>query len=603
MYRFRVLIVILAGLWFVASPGYAFEVNLTGSWIWGYDYFDQYGREGFFGPYDQASAAANASATKFNSMNSFIGSRTINGEQYGLVTGSDASLQWSRMEILPEIRINPAIRLRGLYQIGFGVSQFGLYPNNADIGVYNPIASGTWTYWWLSAECPWGIIVAGKRPLDWGMGALFDRRNATTETFGVWANYGPMRIGLVFHPWRGQTWTNSMAGRDVISTTFAGGPQSNVVDATPVDTIGYRLWDNDRKRNLHPEWVYVYASGPLEMGLLGEYVPIHNGPGGATSNANSLIARTYDATYEDGSVFLKYNNGRFFFNNELAYFKEQMTVQKAIDDVADFTDGGGSIFAPYNLEAWKYMVEMGAMAGPAKVSLFYSWVPGPDRRHGIWIKKQSWENVANGAQFATTQAFLPYSLLMAYQYGGGLNAINRNGEGYMTDASSFGARIDYAVACNLDLFATLFTANRVSKGWGWGCLVPSSDGTNGGGKVLLLGQQLGTDGVILTAPQNILAAPAPSIPDDSLGWEVTAGADWKLLEGLIVHLRGAYWQPGGWFKYACIDKLYANTFTTVAGVGTFVSPTAADGPSGWAINPAREIEPIFGFQGIIEADF
>ena len=602
MNRFRVILVILAGLWFFASPGYAFEVNLTGSWIWGYDYFDQYGRGGFFGPYDQASAAANAPANvKFNSMNSFLGFRTIDGEPYGLVTGADASLQWTRMEILPEIKINPAIMLRGLYQIGSGVSQYGLYANNTAIGVYNPMASGTWTYWWLEAQVPWGQIVAGKRPLVHGLGLLFDKHNATTETFGVWTNYGPMRIGLVFHPWRGQTWTNSMAGRDVVSTTCNNGPQ--IGGAPAVETMIYRLWDSDRQRNLHPEWVFIYASGPFEFGLLGEYIPIHNGPGGATSNANALISRTYDQVGEDGSFYFKYNNGRFFFNNELAYFREQLTVQKAQTDVADFADGGGSLFAPYYLEAWKYMVELGAMCGPSKLSLLYSWLPGPDRRHGIWIKKQSWENVVNGANFACTNIFLPYSLLMGYQYGGGLNAVNRNGEGFIIDASSFGARADYAVACNLNLYATLFTANRVSKGWGWGCLVPSSDGTNGGGKVLLLGQQIATDGVILTAPQNILAAPAPSIPDDSLGWEVTAGADWKLLEGLIVHLRGAYWQPGGWFKYACIDKRYANTFTTVAGVGTFVSPTAADGPSGWAVNPNRQIQPIFGFQGIIEADF
>ena len=146
----------------------------------------------------------------------------------------------------------------------------------------------------------------------------------------------------------------------------------------------------------------------------------------------------------------------------------------------------------------------------------------------------------------------------------------------------------------------------MSKGWGWGCLVPASDGTNGGGRVLLLGQQVTpVTGAILSAPQNVYVNAAPSIPDDALGWEISVGTYWKLLENLTVQLRRAYWQPGGWFKYACVDKNLAGAFSdpTKTGGITFVRPQPTDGPWGWAVNPNREIQPILGFQSIMVVSF
>lgn len=609
---FLILIVVITSLLLTVTRSPAWEVNLKGDWLWVYDYFDQYGRAGFFGTYDQTSQADNINpdGPKFNSMNSFVGFRTIDGEQYGLVTGTDASLQWMRMEFRPEIKVTQAITFRALYQIGSGVSPYGVYANSTAMGTYNPIASGTWTYWGLTAQIPWGYLSAGKRPLVWGMGALYDQRNASTEPLGITVFYGPFKATFAIHPWQGQAWINSMAGRNVISTTLGAGPQSTL-DTMPSGTITYRLFDNDRKRNFHPVILFAFSTGNYDAGVAWEYMAIHNGPGGASNNANTKIARTYDAVYEDGSIYLKYNNGKFFFNNELAWFRNEQHVQPGAENELDYTDGGGSRFAPYYNETWKYVAECGVIAGPAKLSLFYSWAPGPDRRHGVWINKQSWENAANGSNFASTQAFLPYSLLMGYQYGSGLNAIDRNGEGYITDASSLAVRLDYALAANLNIYGTLVHATRVSKGWGWGCLVPTSDGPNGGGRVLLLGQQVTpVTGVILTAPQNDYLNPAPSIPDDSLGWEISFGLDWKLLETLTATFRSAYWRPGQWFKYACVDKSLATKVENIPRQGTavvtYISPKSSSffaAPGGWAINPNREIDPIYGFQGMIQISF
>ncbi|MGC8660573.1 MAG: hypothetical protein ACP5U1_16015 [Desulfomonilaceae bacterium] len=608
----RIFIIVTACVLSTLTGASAWEVNLGGDWFWTYEYFDQFGHTGFFGMYDQAGQIDSnyPKGPKFSSMNSFVGFRSIDGQQYGLVTGTDASLQWMRMELRPEIKVNQAVTFRALYQIGYGTFPYGLYENSAATGTYNPIASGTWTYWGLTAQIPWGHFSAGKRPLVWGMGALYDQKNASTEPLTVTTFFGPYRATLGVHPWQGQAWINSMAGRNVISTTLSAGPQS-ALDAAPSLPIAYRIFDNDRKRNLHPIILFLFSSGNFEAGIAYEYMAIHNGPGGASTNENTRKAKTYDAVYEDGSIYFKFNNGSFFLNSELAWFRNQQHVQRAAQDDGDYTDGWGSRFAPYYNESWKYMMECGVLTGAAKLSLFYSWIPGPDRRHGIWINNQSWENAVNGSNFANTQVFLPYSLLMGYQYGGGLNAIDRNGEGYMTDASSAAVRLDYALAANLNIYGTLFSATRVSKGWGWGCLVPASDGENGGGKVLLLGQQVSpVNGPILSAVQNDYLNGSPSIPDDSLGWEVSMGLDWKLLENLVARFRGAYWRPGRWFKYACVDKGVATSIVNIPNPETpviaYVSPksdSALVPPGRWAINPNREIDPIFGFQTMMQISF
>jgi len=92
-------------------------------------------------------------------------------------------------------------------------------------------------------------------------------------------------------------------------------------------------------------------------------------------------------------------------------------------------------------------------------------------------------------------------------------------------------------------------------------------------------------GALLNAPQNQGPTFAPNIPYNSLGWELGVGADWKLLEGLTLRMRGAYWKVGDWFKFACIDKAVANTWN---GPLALVVPVAGDGAaigSGWGIKP------------------
>ncbi|MCL4552424.1 MAG: hypothetical protein M1305_02555, partial [Candidatus Marsarchaeota archaeon] len=76
---------------------------------------------------------------------------------------------------------------------------------------------------------------------------------------------------------------------------------------------------------------------------------------------------------------------------------------------------------------------------------------------------------------------------------------------------------------------------------------------------------------------------SPNIPDRSLGYEIDAGLDWKLLEGCTAGVLVAYWQPGKWFSYACIDR----------SVPGWESGTTANS---FGTQPGRTIDPVLGGQ-------
>ncbi len=89
----------------------------------------------------------------------------------------------------------------------------------------------------------------------------------------------------------------------------------------------------------------------------------------------------------------------------------------------------------------------------------------------------------------------------------------------------------------------------------------------------------------------VVAADAPpNILERDLGYETGGGFDWKLIEGYVLPARMAYWKPGAWFKYACVDRTQPSWNTPNAG-------------NRWGINPNREIAPIFGTRVAIEVDF
>ncbi len=233
------------------------------------------------------------------------------------------------------------------------------------------------------------------------------------------------------------------------------------------------------------------------------------------------------------------------------------------------------------------------MAGPAKISFLWAYYPGSDRRGGKLIDRQP-TIVPVFSPNGGVNLYLPYSLLLGYDYGSGNGSITRSSNhGFITDASTYGVRLDYAVAANLNAYATFLYANRVSQGYGWGWIRPDP-----APDITSPALQYGNNGTAVNPPAvggNLVdlsfATGAPNILERDLGYEIGGGIDWKLIEGYTLRARAAYWKPGAWFKFACVDRRQLNWDN---------APTAINM---WGINPNREIDPIFGVRFAIEAEF
>jgi opacity protein-like surface antigen len=637
MKRTLTVMVMLAGFLMAALTAqvHAWEFHMQTAHDWTYQYFDQSGKSGFFGPFNTpAPAGFGPAVANYTTMNFWAGSRYLNGRQFGLVTGQDAAINYTRMVLNPEFRVNPAIRIRGEYQIGnreslnqavpggFIINSYPAAINSDFYGSHRTFADGQWSQLWVSAQTPWGIVVYGKREAPWGLGLQYDGDNADRESLLVVVPYGPFRFGADWFPARGANIAYDLA------------TQFTVVNAHGFSRYP-KEWDKDGIRSINGSAFLTYESGDLSVGILYDFITFHQGPQAGSVYGPAVAPTvadtraqtiTIDSAVEDGSVFLKYNNGRFFFNTELAFIRGQTHKQPPVTQNGVPTGAGllpvpvvfagqGDPMAQHDLESWKYMAEFGTICGPTKLSMLYARTPGPDRRHGIWINHQSWENIAGGLFLGNSRLYKPYSYLMSYQYGGGLNAVNSSGEGMMTDAETYGARLDYAVAANLNVFVTGFYANRLSHGWGWGSLVPTPSSSVGVyGVVDQFGLPFVTEAGTALSPLTIAwpnITQAPSIPDNNLGYEIGAGADWKLLENMTLHLLFAYWQPGNWFKYACIDKSLLGPADVAGQLGGlippgFVAPLATTGNAigcGWGVNPNRSIDPVLAFNATLNVNF
>jgi len=635
--------VLLAGLLMAAVcvPAHAWEFAMTGNFQWNYDYVSQAGTNGFFGPQNVATGALLGTGTNWAIPNFWAGSRLISGTQLGLVTGLDASYQYQRMVMNPEIRVNPAIRIRGQYWIGgfqsynggttgydagAGTATGNALGSNTDLGsslylnqqtgsaLTRPISTGQWNLLWATAQSPWGIIVVGKRPAPFGMGLDSDgEHTVVSESLAIVAPYGPLRIGIGVYPWRQGVFLDSQRNLVGHQIPAVGGGVANTTG-----TAYPKLWDQSNIRLQLPQasWFVTYSNGPLDAGIIYLYWQQHQGPESAGTLAASvassqLFRPTIDSVIEGGVAYVKYNNGRFFFNAELDWDRwDNRFIQPLAPIGSNLPAGFGSPYQPVFNEDWSVATEFGFLCGPSKTSFLYAYIAGPDRRQGIWISKNSWNNIAFGNVPCNYALFLPYSYLMTYTYASGLNFRNSLGEGGLTDASVVATRLDYAVAANLNWYGSFIWAWR-NGGWPWGVLTidQGSAGLGGGINGLNAVQVFGINVQGGPAPQNGGPAGfAPNIPDNNLGYELTTGVDWKLLEGLTMNLRGAYWQPGEWFKFACIDRSVAT-----ATLAAFAAPYAtlpnghnALAPVGggtFGTNPGKSIDPIWAFNGQLNVDF
>lgn len=544
---------------FVVEPALPWELQMTGAMNWTYEFYNEQGAEGFFGPYNVDSGAG----TTTDNLNFWW-----NGARLALniVTGQDASKSYFWVTLDPLININQAIRLQSRIRLGqWNVPQASYYYTQDALGTDNAFSEAQMTMFWAVVSLPWGTLGVGKRPWKFGNGLQYDGSDGlSTESLVLNIPYGPFDMGVAFYPHRparrGQT-----------------------ITIDPYDLVAQPYFNHADKSGLilnDLAFYVVYGSGPLQAGVLVSYGAYHIGPEGQLLNPAGLTqapALGQDSDYFHGSIFEKYKNGRLFFNTEIAwlYWTDRLTG----------TNAGNNRPSIRYTEQWRYMIEGGAIIGPAKVSLLNAWTPGPDRRNSALINKQPaafvWHPTFD-TLLGNFDVFRPYSFILSYNYGSGLNAYNLSLDGYMRDAWVLATRMDYAVASNLNVYGTFLWAERTSKGYGWASIAPNDNN--------LPPQFAATpnDGNLQWAING--AAGSPNIPDTALGWEVNLGADWQLLEGYTVGFLIGYWKPGRWFNYACIDRSVLN----------WNQPTPGNF---WGTRPDRTIDPIVAGQFTMNFSF
>jgi hypothetical protein len=224
------------------------------------------------------------------------------------------------------------------------------------------------------------------------------------------------------------------------------------------------------------------------------------------------------------------------------------------------TGGGGSRFAPDYIESWRYMFEMGFIMGPWRISGLYAYMPGPDKRHGVLIDRQPY---ITDSDLSAQQVFGEYSIMMAGAYG---SAVGSSSD--LAEANTFGARLDFALAANLVSYASFVKVLRSSYGYGYGYIRPDISA--------------GNFGKVDYGIRGSFTDPSPAIPTRDVGWELDMGIHWQLLEGWVLGINGAYFHPGEWFKYACIDK-------SVPGWDNATLTSA----NNFGANSDRVIDPVF----------
>ncbi|MEW6533081.1 MAG: hypothetical protein AB1473_19780 [Thermodesulfobacteriota bacterium] len=564
--QFVALVAVCLCLSLGAREARAWEFDLAGSMEWKYEWYTQTGREGFFGRYDTDNGTTTVGNLNF-----------WNGGQFdtNIVTGASSGWSYFNVKLLPQIKVNEAIKLRAKFRLGTYLNPFFQDYHTQDApGTELAFSEGQWSMFWFTANTPWGTFAIGKRPWLFGNALQYDGSDATsTESVVLAAPYGPLDIGIGFYPYR-------FAGASNIAIYSITDPYDLPLYFTAggVPVRGQYFSHADKSGGFSNDFLafVTYWSGPINAGVLGVYGKYHIGPealvvDSAVPLASRLVPQ--DSELFHGSAFVKYFSGRFFFNTEAAWLYWTDRWESA----------GGPIGAPNRryIEQWRYMVELGAMAGPLKVTLFHAWSPGPDRRNGVLIDRQPGAFVRHptyDTHLGNHTLFRPYGYLFAYDYGSGLNAYNLTGNGYVRDASVLAARLDYAVAANMNVHAGFLWARRTSYGYSWACIGPNETAFNG----------FPADGNV---DFNLNRYPAsPNIPDTALGYEILLGLHWKLLETWVAHVEFAFWQPGKWFNYACIDR-------SVPGWNIGSSANS------FGTRPDRKIDPVIGGEFALTVEF
>ncbi len=369
--------------------------------------------------------------------------------------GSDVIYNDSRMTLYPEIRVNPAIRVHGVYTVGgirnkytqpaattaalgtgVGVPPIErYYVHQVSDNAYDTAAVGSWEQFRATIQIPWGIWSIGVKDFPFGIGAT-TANSTRSEAFLTVVPYGPFRF--LHGIW---------LARNAIQPNWLTRP------------------DADLKPTLFQGMLLTYQVADLDIGAgtiqqlyhgKAAYDPLYSPLGAAAASGRG----GFNQNLNFWSFYGKYNNGRFFFNGEYTFVQlDQYTAVAG----ANWANAGLSILAtlPKYNEFYHWFAETGVMAGPSRVTFMAAAASGP-------VANNENPTKIYGGFPINYQAMEPYEWLMFNTYGGGNDAFGgplmpSDGHGMMSDAFCYAARLDYAVASNLNVWGSYIWAHRLEK--------------------------------------------------------------------------------------------------------------------------------------------
>lgn len=381
---------------------------------------------------------------------------------------------------------------------------------------------------WATVGFPWATFAMGARSLPFGAGATFGY-NTRSESFLLAVPMGAFR--LLWAAW---------LGRSHETEAWATVP------------------DAARKNDLFQALGVTFEHACLNVGAVSIFRHFRGGktaPFAADRDDHTLVSL----------VYLKYNNGRFFANAEYAWFN--LDRYRPLAPEAD-EDLLGTQAQTLYMEGYHFFSVLGVILGPSKITLAYAVASGPVLNDANRLR-----NVFSGGFFLASsspapftpgtnpkvyvpvplnyQALEPYEFLMFNTYAGGnnggWNALDygfvADEHGMMTDAYCFAARLDLALASNLNVWGSYLWAHRLERAGTYFGQYQSS-GSLAAGSIPNLQAFYASAGKTFGTGNDYVS-------DGFMGWEMNFGLDWKLLEGLTFTERYSYWQPGYWFMLSC----------------------------------------------------
>lgn len=508
----------LSILFVLVRPPYAnaWEFKTKGEYEWRFRYLGRLGTDrdlfgrmrlqdqggplmGFAGP-NMFGRGAVPSTASFNANNA--GVRLTRGGFSE--TAPDAQYLEQRITFYPEINVNNAILFRSALTIGGYRNKFDRSGNGVGRPPYERYymertsTNGLDTFgtisveqWTIVVQTPWAVLSVGTKGAPIGIGATL-AANSRGSALALTAPYGPLRLMSAI-------W----AGRSRFTDGWNTAP------------------DRAEKRNFYAASGAIYSSGPLELGLIGLGSAYH---ANAHESSPLFANAPFDEWLRIGIAYTKYSNGRLFLNAEFAAMNVDIRPLNQL---------------PQYGMARHIFTEIGALAGSAKLSLMFAHTTG----FALNDPNPTRSNLPFAINYV---ALAPYEWLMFDTYAGGNNGgwvgvtfpLTNDEHGQLADAYAFATRLDYAVASNLNLWASYIWAHATEQNGGY------AGGTASDGS---LGNTNEAAAQAWKRANGFGPNPNPYVDDGFLGWEVNTGIDWKLLENLTMNLRWALWQPGPWF--------------------------------------------------------